>query len=551
MSLHPQPIGPVPEETARVARAAFHGGNVYMALRDELGTIFRDEEFAALYPSRGRPAEAPWRLALVTVMQFAEGLSDRRAADAVRGRIDWKYALGLTLDDPGFDASVLCEFRRRLLDGPAERLLLDALLDRCRERGWLKTRGRQRTDSTHILARVRASNRVEGVIEAVRHALDRVAAVAPDWLAARACPDWAERYGRRPYSLPLPASEEGRRQLADQVGRDGLALLEAAAGPGAPPSLRGLPALEALRRIWVQQFYRDAGGLRWRTESDGIPPASLLITSPHDAEARFGKKPSTTWIGYKVHLTETCDDDVPHLIVNATTAPAPAPDGRATPEIHETLSGRDLLPGRQIVDASYIDADLLMAMRRKHGVELIGPMQPDYHWQTKAEGAYRTADFAIDWQRRQATCPEGRTSRSWTPAVEPGGAEIVYIKFSTTDCRACPARSRCTRSDRRSLTVRRREVFEALQAARDRESTEEFRAEYARRAGIEGTISQGVRSFGMRRCRYLGEAKARLQHVATAAAIDLARIGAWLMERPVESARVTAFRRLMGLPRPA
>jgi transposase len=303
MSLHPQPIGPVPEETARVARAAFPGGNVYLALRDELGTIFRDEDFTALYPSRGRPAEAPWRLALVTVMQFAEGLSDRRAADAVRGRIDWKYALGLPLGDPGFDASVLCEFRRRLLDGSAERRLLDGLLDRCRERGWLKARGRQRTDSTHVLARVRSSNRLEGVIEAVRHALDRVAAAAPDWLAARACPDWVERYGRRPYSLPLPASEEGRRQLADQVGRDGLVLLEAAGGPGVPPSLRRLPALEALRRIWVQQFYRDDSVLRWRTESDGIPPASLLITSPHDAEARFGKKPSTTWIGYKVHLT--------------------------------------------------------------------------------------------------------------------------------------------------------------------------------------------------------------------------------------------------------
>jgi transposase len=277
----------------------------------------------------------------------------------------------------------------------------------------------------------------------------------------------------------------------------------------------------------------------------------LLITSPHDAVARFGKKGTRTWIGYKVHLTETCDDDAPHLIVNAMTTPAPVPDGQVTPEVHEALGGRDLLPGSHIVDAGYIDAESLMEARREHGVDLVGPMQPSYRWQSKTEGAYTTADFVIDWDRRQATCPEGRRSVSWTPAVEPGGTEIIYIKFSTTDCRSCPARPRCTRSDRRSLTVRRREMFEALKAARDRETTEEFRAEYARRAGIEGTISQGVRAVGLRRCRYIGEAKARLQHVATAAAIDLARIGAWLMGRPVEGTRATPFARLMAPPRTA
>jgi len=128
MSLRPSPIGPVPEETARVARAAFPRGSAWMRLRDELGPMYDDAAFAALFSQCGRPAEAPWRLALVSVMQFAERLSDRKAADAVRGRIDWKYALGLALDDAGFDASVLCEFRARLLTGSAEQQLLDALL---------------------------------------------------------------------------------------------------------------------------------------------------------------------------------------------------------------------------------------------------------------------------------------------------------------------------------------------------------------------------------------------------------------------------------------
>ena len=107
MSLRPQPVPPVPQETARIARAAFPAGNPYLTLRDEFGTIFSDEDFAHLYPTRGQPAEIPWRLALVTVLQFVEHLSDRQAADAVRGRIDWKYALGLELSDPGFDSTVL------------------------------------------------------------------------------------------------------------------------------------------------------------------------------------------------------------------------------------------------------------------------------------------------------------------------------------------------------------------------------------------------------------------------------------------------------------
>jgi transposase len=160
MSLNPQEIGPIPEETVRIACAAYPKGSVFMQMRDELGTMYQDEAFADLFSYTGQPAEAPWRLALVTVMQFAEGLSDRQAADAVRGRIDFKYALGLELSDPGFDHTVLSEFRARLIAGNAEQLLLDTMLKLFKERGWLKARGKQRTDSTHVLAKIRALNRV-------------------------------------------------------------------------------------------------------------------------------------------------------------------------------------------------------------------------------------------------------------------------------------------------------------------------------------------------------------------------------------------------------
>src|SRR3954451_967729 len=182
MSLKPTPIDPVPGGTARVAKAAFRRGNPLLKLRDELGAIFRDEDFADLFPRRGQPGLAPWRLALVTLLQFREDLSDRRAAEAVRARIDWKYLLGLELDDPGFDASVLCEFRARLIEGGAEERLLGRLLEACQGRGLLEARGRQRSDPTHVLAAIRRLTRLELVGETLRAALNELAAVAPDWL---------------------------------------------------------------------------------------------------------------------------------------------------------------------------------------------------------------------------------------------------------------------------------------------------------------------------------------------------------------------------------
>ncbi len=197
VSLHPKPFGPAPEQTARVARAAFPMGNTYLRLHDEIGSIYEDEAFKKLFPTRGQPAEAPWRLALVTVLQFAEGLSDRQAADAVRGRIDWKYLLGLELADPGFDHTVLSEFRTRLVDGHAEHVLLDALFRRAQALGLFRARGRQRTDSTHVLAAVRVLNRLERVGETMRAALNSLAVVAPDWLRSVVPDSWYERYGSR------------------------------------------------------------------------------------------------------------------------------------------------------------------------------------------------------------------------------------------------------------------------------------------------------------------------------------------------------------------
>jgi transposase len=225
MSLRPTPIDPVPEQTARIARAAFRRGNIYMKMRDELGTLYTDQDFASLYPRRGQPAEAPWRLALITVMQFVENLSDRQAAEAVRARIDWKYALSLELTDDGFDFTVLCQFRERLIAGKAEQLLLDRMLEHFKDKQLLKARGQQRTDSTHVLAAIRVMNRLELVTETLRATLNDLATVVPEWLHSVTPTEWHPRYDLRAEQTRLPKGEKARQDYAEMIGRDGWHLL--------------------------------------------------------------------------------------------------------------------------------------------------------------------------------------------------------------------------------------------------------------------------------------------------------------------------------------
>jgi transposase len=542
MSLQPHPVGAVPEETIRVARAAFPKSNVYMRLRDALGSIYTDDTFVALFPTRGQPAEAPWRLALVTVLQVAEGLPDRQAADAVRRRSDWKYALGLELEDPGFDASVLCEFRSRLIAGSAEELLRDTLLAHCRAQGLLKARGRQRTDSTHVLAAIRVLNRLECVGETLRHALDAVAVVAPDWLRAWVPAAWFERYGRPFAEYRLPPGRAERYALAETIGADGFTLLTAVYAAAAPAYLRSVPAVRTLRQVWVQQFHAPTPTVRWRAAED-LPPSTLLICTPYDPEARYGKKRETEWTGYKVHLTETCEAEEPHLIVNVETTPAPLSDYDRVETIHTHLAARDLLPQLHIVDSGYLTADHLVTSQREHEVDLLGPVPPDPSWQAKEQQGFETACFRIDWKAHHATCPQGCTSRYWMERQDRPGHPVVQIRFAQADCQACPVRAQCTQSatQPRTLMIRAQAAYEALQAARQRQVTPTFQEQYAARAGIEGTLSQGVRVGDLRRARYVGLAKTHLQHVLTATGLNVLRLGAWLEETPPARTRRSPF----------
>ncbi len=535
----------IPDETVRVAHAAFPKGNPYMRMRDTLGPIYINPEFAHLFPKTGQPAEAPAQLALVTVMQFAEGLADTQAADAVRSRIDWKYALALPLTDPGFDASVLSEFRTRLIKGAAELLLFETMLTLFREQGLLKARGRQRTDSTHVLAAIHVLNRLECIGESLRHALNTLASVAPDWLRSWVPGSWFDRYGRRFENYRLPVGKPERYALAAEIGADGVQLLRMVDDPATPAWVREVPAVQVLRRVWTQQFTAadETGQVRWHTAED-LPPAPDLISSPYDPDARYSKKRETEWVGYKVHVTETCDDDHPHLLTNIETTIAPTADGTLTATIQEHLTARGLAPSEHIVDTSYVSAEQLVTSR-EDGIDLVGPVGEDQSWQARAKEGFGAAQFVIDWDTQQATCPQGKGSAVWKPTTDRGGQDVVTIRFAHGDCRACPVRGQCVRSNRaRTLTMRTQPHYEALQAARERQGTDDFKARYAIRAGIEGTISQGTRISDMRRSRYIGEAKTRLLQLLIGAALNFVRVAAWLAEVPHAQTRRSAFARL-------
>lgn len=545
MSLQPQPIDPIPAETARVARAAFPKGNPYMRMRDELGVFYQDETFAALFPARGQSAESPWRVALVLVLQYAENLSDRQAADAVRSRIDWKYTLSLELTDPGFDYSVLSEFRDRLIAGNAEQLLLDTRLQRFKEKGLLKARGRQRTDSSHVLAAVRVLNRLECVGETFRHALNSLAVAAPAWLTFQLDPAWADRYGPRFDEYRLPKKKEERQALADQIGEDGFRLLKAAYAIDAPPELRALPAVETLRQVWVQQYRVADDVVHWR-DNDDIPPAGRMIASPHDLEARYSVKRQTSWTGYKAHLTETCDPDRPHLITHVETTRATLPDAQL-PTIHRALARKELLPSEHIVDAGYVDSGDIVTSTDDHGVRVVGPVPPDASWQARAKAGFDVSCFDLHWEARRAICPEGHRSTKWSETKDRHEATIINIRFAPKDCWACPRRSDCTSSptNPRHITVRPQQQHLVLQAARHYQQTAEFKAEYDVRAGVEGTLSQGLRVCDLRHARYIGLAKTRLQHVVTAAALNVTRIAHWLEDPQLATTRRAPFLALL------
>jgi len=344
-----------------------------------------------------------------------------------------------------------------------------------------------------------------------------------------ALPHWYERYSQVLTTFRLPRSKDKQEALALAVAADGFYLLDALAAPEAPSQAAQLPEVQVLAQVWQQQFETHDDGPRWRPAA-AKPPASQVITTPHDPEVRFSAHRNISWAGYQIHWTETCDADLPHVITHVTAKPATVPHCNMLPEIHAALAQRDLLPQEHLVDMGYVTGPNLAESAVQYGVNLVGPIEPDPSWQARLPRGITLEQFNLDWAKRQATCPQGQISRHWSSGgSDRNGLPIVEIGFPREVCSICVARERCTRSTTSGRTLQLGPYHEAIQSARRRQTTESFAAEYAPRAGIEGTVSAAVRSHGARRTRYIGEGKANLQALLTALAINLRRAALWLM----------------------
>jgi hypothetical protein len=332
--------------------------------------------------------------------------------------------------------------------------------------------------------------------------------------------------------------------------------------------------VEVLRRVLVQNYVItvDAAGrevIRAReAEQDGLPPGRTRLTSPYDLDTRWAAKGDDLyWNGYKIHVTETCedphpapDDDTagdtaadtaggerPNIIVSVATTDATVPDAAMTEKIHATLAGRGLLPGEHFLDSGYPSAALVVDSLRRWGVSLVSPLLADQSPQARAGTGYDRSKFTIDFDTEQARCPQGQTSTRWNPVTQRGTKAIV-IKFAAGTCRDCPVREQCTSSTSprygRQLTVPPREVHQAQAAARAAQNTPGWQARYARRAGVEGTIRQAVAVTGTRRARYRGLPKTRLEHIYSATALNLIRLDAYWNGNALDRTRTSHLTRL-------
>jgi transposase len=330
----------------------------------------------------------------------------------------------------------------------------------------------------------------------LRHALNELAMIAPQWLKAQVTSDWFDRYGARFEQYRLPQEKAAREQLL------------------------------------------------WREPTlTGLPGNKILIQSPYDSEARNRTKRNTNWTGYTVHLTETCEENSPNLITNVETTPATTPDGAMTQIIHQHLAQKELLPAQHLLDMAYVDAEHLVTARNQYEVDLVGKVPGDSSWQAKTDGGFDLSCFAIDWGNHQVRCPSGQLSQAWRERTDDYDNRVIEVRFDRASCATCANRSLCTQAKKepRLLKFRHREQHEALQAARLRQTTPDFKLDYAKRAGVEGTFSQATRAYELRRSRYVGLAKTHLQHIAIAAAMNLSRLMAWWQQIPKAKTRISAF----------
>jgi transposase len=604
--LKPQPLGPIPEETLNLGHTLLDEDNLYRKIGDEYAELIKDEDFASMYSNTGQPAYSPARLSLVTVLQAMEHLSDRVALRMVRTRIDWKYARRLPLEDDGFDASVLSEFRSRLVNNQAERKFFDALLEKLKEKGMLKGRGLQRTDALTIVAATRELNRLELVMETMRLAIVSLVECDPKWVKENLPAPWLETYSEWIESERLvkdngPRGKAETDRLLKQTGRDGFDLLERVKSESASAEFVQLAAIGTLEQVWKQQYRQVEDGvgqsqivLHTKESRQEEKVNRELISTPHDVEARYSEKRGKGATGYKLHVTEVASEDEPAIITDVDLVGGQQYDGAALEGIHERLKERELLPEEHLVDGGYMSGDT-MAESAERGVKLVGPMQEAKQFtetseqirvaeseQVKAESSDKqnaepsqqasgeecvaaseesggppsclgVEQFDFDFEQQAATCPGGEAAVGWleTRRTDKGvggaGKAVIMIRWEKEKCLNCPRAPLSLLARPRGRLVKISPHYPEIAARRAEQQQGEFWQKYRRRAGIEATLSTVVRDHNGRYTPYRGQGKTRGHFLRVAAAINLKRAIAWEAGQKPKRERVVKMKKALGM----
>lgn len=555
MSLHPKPLPAIPTDTFELARKLLPLDNTYLQIGDKLSQFVADQDFVDLYHREGKPALSPALLSVVLLFQAMEGLSDRKAASAVVTRIDWKYALHLPLDYSGFNYSVLSEFRDRLLEKGASGRVFDQLLNQLQALGLLKGSTLQRSDSLAVLTKLRQLNRLELLVETLRLALEAVARVVPHWLSSLLPQSGYERYTQAAYQHRLvpfegEQAQKETKKLVEQTGQDGVWFLQQLNQEDTPPQLVQLEQIKTLAQVWEQHFEVVQGQAQLRQKL--LVAGAQRLETPHDPEVRYSEKRGQAWIGYKVHVTETALEGQPQLITDIRTTLATGADSEQVEPIQKALIQRKLQPKQHLVDAGYVKGRTI-AHSEQRNIALVGPIREDNSAQARCPDGITLERFELDYTSKVAICPAGQHSQGWNEGTARG--EVTYrIWFDRKICGECSLYRQCvTGKGRREnegqpvgRTLKVGLYHPQVRTRRQAQHTEGFKQLYRRRAGIEASLSEMVRSHGLRVARYVGLAKVGLEHLMKGAATNLKRAARWLAgERPC--AQRKAKRGLQGL----
>lgn len=488
-------------------------------------------ELSTMYcQTNGRPAENPIRLLGVLVLQFMTRQPDRQATDSCQSDLRWKLALHMQLDEAAFDPSLLTRFRDRLDKHGLQRLAFDCVLNLLIDGGWVKKANRQRIDSTHVHGLVREMGRLECVRETLMLALEELSdsgvTLVPVFHLWR-------RYVEEKYDWRQD-KEAMCRDMAT-AGRDILELLSWI--DLQPETIRRLQSIAILRRVFAENFDPMA------TVIPGKDRVSGAVQNPHDPDAQWSSKSTIknkNWIGYKVQVAETVPDKPREVkgdpttafIVSMTTQQAIASDKPGMNQALAEQCDQGLEPPPVIyADGAYISGpDLAEAAAENR--ELRGPAQAPPHRNNR----FTTVNFHVDMDKRQATCPAGHASTNCSRLHNPITDITNYrIEWSKAICGNCPLRNKCIGAKTHHRALEIGEHYTYLQQRRLEMKTDAFTQDMKQRAAIEGTHSELSRAHGLKRSRYRGLARQRMQNWIIGAACNikrLYRLKTWLESKP-------------------